>query len=69
VLSLTGERKVDVLLGTSTGFDARGFSNGPSIQSRADCAPTRSEVEAQSEITTRKRAAARRSIGVGAGER
>jgi hypothetical protein len=37
MLSVIGERNVDVLFGEITGFTSRGFSKGPNIQS-ADCA-------------------------------
>ena len=35
VLSLIGDRKVDVARGASTGLTSRGFSNGPNIQVRS----------------------------------
>ena len=35
VLSLIGDRKVDVARGVSTGLASRGFSNGPIIHARS----------------------------------
>src|SRR6187549_53975 len=64
VLSFTGERKVDVARGTSTGFAARGFSNGPSIQSRRDCAPSGALAVATTATRTSVWAVARAKINV-----
>src|SRR5687768_1638257 len=64
VLSLTGERKVDVARGTSTGFAARGFSNGPNIQARGDCAPSGALAVAPRATRARELTASRATVTV-----
>ena len=63
-LSIPGERKVDDARGASTGFAARGFSNGPNIQVCRVCAPSGATTATQSTKVESERAAAFPRIGM-----